>query len=230
MKIGGFQKFSMIDYPDKFSAIVFTLGCNLSCPFCHNPELNSLNFLENALIKEDVVLDFLKTRVGKLDGVVLSGGEPTLQTNLINFSRKIKDLGFLIKLDTNGTNSFVIKELLEYELVDYIAMDIKTSPQKYNFFVNNVNTFKEIQKSIELIISSNIDYEFRTTVVKELLLIEDFKEIGKLINGAQKYYLQKFQSIKLLDETYKNAKTFSEEEFLIAKNILKPYIKEIIIR
>ncbi len=229
MIIGGFQKFSMIDYPEKLAAIVFTKGCNFKCPYCHNPELNDIGTTED-LINENDILEFLKTRQAKLDAVVISGGEPTLQKNLISFAKKIKDLGFLLKLDTNGTKPDIIEKLIQENLLDYIAMDIKTTHENYYLFTKNELNIKYITSSINLIINSNVNYEFRTTIIKSLLHFEDFKKIGIMLDGAEKYYLQKFVPTKTLDKTYLSAQTYTKNEFEIIKNILTPYIKNIYLR
>ena len=229
MLVGGFQKCSMIDYPDKLSAIVFAQGCNFRCPYCHNPEL-VLPEKFNVPMREDEIIDFLKTRVGKLDGVVLTGGEISLQKDLFEFAKKVKDLGFLIKLDTNGSKPDVIKKFLDEKLVDYFAMDIKTSSKKYNMFFATKINFSNILNSIKIIMNSGIDYEFRTTVVKTLLDKDDFIEIGELIKGAKKYYLQKFVPTKLFDESYVNAETYSDEEFEEIILILKKYVSFVSLR
>ena len=229
MLIGGFQKFSMIDYPEKLSAIVFTQGCNLKCPYCHNPELNNLEYNSNQ-ISEDYILNFLKTRQGKLDAVVITGGEPTLQKDLISFAKKIKDLGFLLKLDTNGTQPNVIEKMLKENLLDYIAMDIKTSPKKYFMFSKNHFDLTNITSSINLIINSKIDYEFRTTVIKNLITVDDFNEMGLMLNGANKYYLQKFVPTKILDKSFITPQSYSNEEFEKIKEILTKHIKNIELR
>lgn len=229
MLVGGFQKCSMIDYPDKLSAIVFSQGCNFRCPYCHNPEL-VLPEKFNVPMREDEIIDFLKTRIGKLDGVVLTGGEACLQNNIIEFARKIKDLGFLIKLDTNGSKPDVIEKFLSENLIDYIAMDIKTSPAKYNDFFASKISFSSVLASIKLIMNSGLDYEFRTTVVKSLLSKEDFIKIGELIRGAKTYYLQKFVPTKLFDESYVNAETYSDEEFEEIILILKKYVSFVSLR
>ena len=189
MNIGGFQKFSLIDYPGKISAVIFTQGCNFRCPYCHNPELFET---KSELINEKEVLDFLESRKKQLEAVVITGGEPTLQLDLINFLEKVNKLGFLIKLDTNGTSPQIIQKALELNLVDYVAMDIKGPIDKYEEIAGvKVNTM-DIVKSIKLIMEKALDYEFRTTITREQLKKEDIKEIGRLINGAKKYYLQKY--------------------------------------
>ena len=176
--IGGLQKTSLLDFPKKIAAIVFTQGCNFRCGYCHNAEL--LDFSAEPKVKEEDFFDFLTKRKGKLDGVVITGGEPTVQSGLKEFILKIKDLGFEVKLDTNGTNPKVLSELLQ--IIDYVAMDIKAPFTKYGMIAGvNVN-IENIRESINLIISSNVDYEFRTTVVKSQLEFCDFEEIGKQIN------------------------------------------------
>lgn len=210
MIIGGLQKTSLIDFPEKISAIIFTQGCNFRCGYCHNPEL--LNRAD-AKYSEEEIFEFLKSRVGKLDGVVITGGEPTLQKDLKNFIEKIKDMGFCVKLDTNGTNPEMLEDLIKSNLLDYVAMDIKSSVINYEKTVSvNVN-IDNIKKSINLLKNSDIKYEFRTTVLKNLISKEDFEQIGKEIEGAKKYYLQKFVSTKIYDENLKDEQNYSDEEF-----------------
>lgn len=210
MIIGGLQKTSLIDFPEKISAIIFTQGCNFRCGYCHNPEL--LNRAD-AKYSEEEIFEFLKSRVGKLDGVVITGGEPTLQKDLKTFIEKIKGMGFCVKLDTNGTNPEMLEDLINSNLLDYVAMDIKSSIINYEKTVSvNVN-IDNIKKSINLLKNSDIKYEFRTTVLKSLISKEDFEQIGKEIEGAKKYYLQKFVSTKIYDENLKDEQNYSDEEF-----------------
>lgn len=225
-KIGGIQKTSLLDYPDKISAIVFAQGCNFNCGYCHNPDL--LNSKKD-IIDTDVFLEFLAKRKGKLDGVVITGGEATLQPDLKEFIKAIKSLGFCVKLDTNGYKPEVLQEVLP--LIDYIAMDIKSPFEKYSKITNtNVDTDK-IQESINLIMSSKLDYEFRTTVLKSQLNYDDFEQIGKLIKGAKKYYLQKFEvSSRINDETLREEKSCSNEEFKKIITLLKQYIENVELR
>jgi len=233
IKVGGIQKSSLIDYPEKISAIIFTQGCNFRCPYCHNPELITGNREQGTVdgkLSTDSVLEFLKNRIGKLDGVVITGGEPTLQKGLKEFIEEIKGLGFLVKLDTNGTNPEILRELQDKRLIDYVAMDIKAPIEKYGEVVDaRVNT-RNILKSIELVKNSGIDYEFRTTVLKSQLCIDDFEKIGKMIKGANKYYLQKFVPTKTLNESFMTQATYSDEEFAEIIEGLNKYVRDVFVR
>lgn len=226
--IGGLQKSSLIDYPEKIAAIIFTQGCNFRCPYCHNPEL-----IEGKGETVNGVLEFLKTRIGKLDGVVITGGEPTIHKDLPEFIKEIKGLGFAVKLDTNGTNPEMLNTLIQEKLIDYVAMDIKAPIGQYSDKYSEVTcssvNIDNILKSIEILKNSqiyqNFDYEFRTTVVKSQLTTDDFEEIGKLIKGSKKYYLQKFVPSKTLNKTFMNQTTYTDEEFI---QIIKALKKNII--
>lgn len=225
MQIGGVQKTSLLDFPEKLSAIVFTQGCNFRCGYCHNPELI---VMKNPAWTVPDFFEFLNTRRGKLDGVVITGGEPCLQPDLLDFVKEIKKSGFLVKLDTNGTFPEKIKEVLPY--LDYIAMDIKAPIEKYPLVTNSKINPEKITQSINLIMNCGIDYEFRTTVVKSQLAYEDFEDIGKLIYGAKRYYLQKFIPSKTLDDKMMCEKTYTDEEFKEILEILNPHIKEVSVR
>ena len=226
--IGGIQKTSLLDYPDKISAIVFTQGCNFRCGYCHNPQLLKS---ENGIYDVDAFFDFLKKRQGKLDGVIVTGGETTLQPDLKLFIQKIKELGFLVKLDTNGTNPQILKELINEKLVDYIAMDIKAPIEKYQLITNSKIDTSKIEESIKIIMSSNIDYEFRTTVLPIQIEIEDFNSIGKLLQGAKRYYIQKFvvQS-EILDSSLKEEKNYTDEQLKSIKENILNYVQFVDIR
>ena len=228
--ISGIQKTSLLDYPDKISAIVFTQGCNFRCGYCHNPGLLQVNSKKD-IYSVDVFFEFLKNRVGKLDGVVITGGEATLQKDLIPFMQEVKNLGFLIKLDTNGYRPDVVQDVINQGLVDYFAMDIKAPLDKYSFVTNvDIDTDK-IVKSIDLIMKSNIPYEFRTTVMKSQLTYEDFEKIAELIKGADRYFLQKFEAkTDIWDSTLKNEVTYSDNEFKEIIEILKQKIKLVELR
>ena len=228
--ISGIQKTSLLDYPDKIRAIVFTQGCNFRCGYCHNPGLLQVNSKKD-IYSVDVFFEFLKNRVGKLDGVVITGGEATLQKDLIPFMQEVKNLGFLIKLDTNGYRPDVVQDVINQGLVDYFAMDIKAPLDKYSFVTNvDIDTDK-IVKSIDLIMKSNIPYEFRTTVMKSQLTYEDFEKIAELIKGADRYFLQKFEAkTDIWDSTLKNEVTYSDNEFKEIIEILKQKIKLVELR
>jgi pyruvate formate lyase activating enzyme len=229
MVIGGFQRFSLIDYPDKICAIVFTQGCNFRCPYCHNPELvNPKKF--GVELKEDEILSFLDRRKGKLNAVTITGGEPLLQSGLITFLSAIKNLGYMIKLDTNGSFPLKLKGIIQSKLVDYIAMDIKTSLDKYHRIVQRKIDKGKILNSIKLIMDSGLDYEFRTTVVKSLLEKDDFYKIGQLIQTARLYVLQNFVPSKTLDDTFLNMKSCTDEELDCFKEIMEGFVQRCIIR
>lgn len=230
MIIGGLQKTSLLDYPGQISAIVFTQGCNFRCPYCHNPELLSTD--KNSLeIGVSSVLDFLKTRIGKLDGVVITGGEPCIHKDLPEFIREIKKNGFLVKLDTNGSFPDLLEKLLQENVLDYIAMDIKAPFDKYGSVAGvNIN-IEKIKRSVKLIMESKVDYEFRTTVLKSMLSSDDFEKIGIDIDGAKRYYLQKFVPTKALDNRLlKNVENYSQEEFLGICEFLRLHINFVCVR
>ena len=211
MIFGGLQNFSLIDYPGKTCAIVFTVGCNFRCPYCHNPELVNLND-DTIVIEEQEILEFLENRKGKLDAVSITGGEPTLHKDLLDFMKKLKDMGFLIKLDSNGTCPDMLQKALHQKLVDYLAMDIKAPLDKYEKVTIKPINIDDIKKSIEIIKNSGIDHEFRTTIVESLLSKDDILKIGETITGAKRYYLQKFIATKTNDPKYLKETTYSDEE------------------
>ncbi len=193
IRIHGLQKLSMVDYPGKLAATVFTGGCNLRCPFCHNALLVT-RLGESPLLDAAEVLQFLQKRRGLLDGVVLSGGEPLLQTGVVAFLQAVRDMGFAIKLDTNGCYPDALADLLERHLVDYVAMDIKNTPEKYALTTGRPTfDISPIQASIDMLRAGAADYEFRTTVVRELHSAADIREIGLWLQGAPRYFLQNFE-------------------------------------
>ena len=193
MKIFGIQKLTLIDYPGKTAATVFISGCDFFCPYCHNAE--SLNEQNPVSIEKQEVLDFLNTRKKLLDGVCISGGEPLNQSGIEELLKEIKSIGYEIKLDTNGNNPKLLKQLAENKLIDYIAMDIKNSLQNYakTIGIENFNT-TNVQKSAQYLQNGTTPYEFRTTIIHELHTPEDIHQIGKWLSGANKYYLQKFKN------------------------------------
>ena len=230
MIIGGFQRFSLIDYPDKICAIVFTQGCNFRCPYCHNPELVEMKRSENIAFKEDEILSFLDRRRGKLNAVTITGGEPLLQLDLNAFLSAIKRLGYLVKLDTNGSFPLRLERIIQSKFVDYVAMDIKTSLNKYNHVIKRKIDTRKILDSIRLIMDSGLDYEFRTTVVKALFEKDDFYRIGQLIKNARLYVLQKFVPSKTLDDTFLDMKSCTDEEFDCFKEIMEGFVQRCIVR
>ncbi len=181
-------------------------------------------------LNEEEFFDFLKERTGKLDAVSITGGEPTLQYDLIEFIKKIRDLGFLIKLDTNGTNPEMLKEITDQKLVNYLAMDIKAPFSKYEEITRMPVNIEKIKQSVEMIKNSGIDYEFRTTLVKKLLSPEDVEQIGRDIAGAKQYFLQKFVSTKTVDENILSEETYSEKELENLKERLKPFVAKCLSR
>lgn len=221
MRLGGLQRSSLIDYPGKICAIVFTVGCNFHCPYCHNPEL--INETAEEISEEDFFV-FLKKRTGLLDAVTITGGEPTLHDDLLLFIHRIKQMGFLVKLDSNGTNPTILRELIDARLVDYVAMDIKSPLQKYSETIARPVDVAHIKESIDLLRERRIAYEFRTTVVKALLPPEDFLQIGELIKGADTYYLQKFIPTKLLNPAFRKKVTYTDEEFEELRTIMENYV------
>jgi len=207
MKIGGLQKLTLVDYPNKIAATVFLSGCNFKCGFCHNPSLVNIKKDEEE-ISETEFFKFLKTKQSLIDGICITGGEPTINADLPEFIKKIRDLNFSIKLDTNGNNPEMLERLIEEKLLNFIAMDIKTSPEKYEQVVRgNIypvksrvagsrqsEIFNRVKKSVELIKKSGINYEFRTTVVPGIVERQDIEKIGKWLKGVKKYVLQQFRN------------------------------------
>ena len=193
MEIHGFQKTTLLDYPGHVAATVFTGGCNFRCPFCHNGSL-VLHPEGQPVISEEEILSYLKKRQGVLEGVCVTGGEPTLQKGLPEFLGKLKELGYLVKLDTNGSNPQVLEELLKANRLDYVAMDVKASLDHYEAAVG-IKGFdpSSVRESIGLLKACNIPNEFRTTVVKGIHTVEEFEKIGRMLEGCQAYYLQGFQ-------------------------------------
>lgn len=192
MHIQGLQKLTLLDYPGKVACTIFTAGCNFRCPFCHNASLVTHIDPENDILEEKV-LAFLKKRNGFLEGVCVSGGEPLIQPDIETFIEKIKALGYEVKLDTNGSNVELLKKLVERKLIDYVAMDIKNTPEKYGETIGIADYQPEsVLKSVEYLKSDVVEYEFRTTVVRQFHKREDFARIGQWLAGAKRYYIQSF--------------------------------------
>lgn len=232
MVIGGLQKLTLIDYPGKVAATVFTVGCNFRCPFCHNPELVFAGKnLGQGPISEEVFFSFLDQRKGKLDGVCITGGEPTIQLDILAFIRRIKDKGFFVKLDSNGTRPDVLKRALSEEIVDFIAMDIKNSLERYSFACGTDVDVDRIKLSVNLVRNSGVGYEFRTTVVPGIHTYDDFKKIGTWLKGSKRYVIQEYQDKgKILDEQLKKSQKNVTIDLKRIKNMMKPYFDSVDIR
>jgi pyruvate formate lyase activating enzyme len=227
MLFGGLQKTTLVDYPGKVAATVFTLGCNFRCPYCHNPELVLPKMMkEQPNIAEEEILSFLKERQGYLEGLCITGGEPTLQVGLSNFIQKVNKLGISVKLDTNGSLPSVLKELIQKKLIDWVALDIKAPPKKYDIFTQGKIDVKNVDLSIKIIKESKINYEFRTTLAPEILLEKDIMDIVDWIKPASRYYLQRFQNNKTLDKKFENLSSWSEQKSKSLIKKIKPFFSE----
>lgn len=228
MYLCGLQKLAMVDYPGKLAATVFAGGCNLRCPFCHNAPLVT-QLSETPELSEGEVLDFLASRKGLLDGVVLSGGEPLLQPGAADFLQKVRDLGFSVKLDTNGCFPAALADILSRGLVDYVAMDIKNSREKYSETVG-VPSFDPatVEESLRLLKSSGVKFELRTTVVREFHTVDDIQSIGTWVHGAPLYFLQSFVDSGNLVGT--GCHGLSREEMLALAEAAKPFFGRVELR
>ena len=215
MLISGVQQFTLLDYPEKVAAIIFTPGCNMRCRFCHNKEFvlpEEIKKIRPSFIPEKAVLNFLKSRRGKLDGLVISGGEPTVQPDLREFIEKVRAMDFLIKLDTNGNLPDKLKELVGDGLVDYVAMDVKVMPENYPDLVGNLAHPEKIQESIDFLKEGNITYEFRTTVIDGVHTDEEIQHMAELLKDADKLYLQKFRPETTLDPEFEKKEPVSDKK------------------
>lgn len=228
MRIQGLQKLTLLDYPEHTACTVFTAGCNFRCPFCHNASL-VVNIPKEAEIGEEDFFAFLQKRIGILDGVCVSGGEPLLQPDIEVFIRKIKDMGFAVKLDTNGSFPDKLIHLVESGLLDYVAMDIKNSPETYALTAGTETLdIVSVEKSVAYLKEGHVPYEFRTTVVKHYHSKESFEEIGKWLAGTEKYFLQNF--VDSGDLIGKNTRGCSEEEMKEFLEVVKKYIPSVKLR
>lgn len=226
MKIYGFEKLSMVDFEGHLCATVFTGGCNFRCPFCQNADLVNVTNLEQ--YSEDEIFAHLEKRKNVLDSVCISGGEPTLNPDLKNFVQKLKQRGLLVKLDTNGTKPDLLKELIDEGLIDYVAMDVKNSPALYPKTAGAIVNMDEVGKSVELLKSNVVPYEFRTTLISGHHSNESIEEMGKWLNGADKIYLQCFvDSGNCLQQGLQKV---PKDRALIFKTILQKYINQVELR
>lgn len=228
IRIGGIQKLSLVDYPGHVAAALFLAGCNMRCGYCHNPELVLPERLAPSIPVEEVMI-FLKSRVGRLDGVVISGGEPTVQEDLPELCRRIKALGFDVKLDTNGTHPSMVRQMIDEGTIDFIAMDVKGPLEKYVEIAARPIDLEAITENVRLMIDSGIDHEFRTTIVREQLEVADFEKIGQLVKGAKRFALQHFRTGTTISPKFAHFHAFSDEEFAAAKKIMEGYVDKCVI-
>lgn len=227
MTIGGLQKLTLLDFPGRTACTVFLAGCNLCCPYCHNPGLVVPDETAESL-PEGELLRFLSSRIGKLDGVCVSGGEPTIYPELPALLSMIRELGFQVKLDTNGTNPRMLYEILRNGLADYIAMDIKNSPTRYAETCGGMDVLTEVEDSVRLLMNGDTPYEFRTTICKGLHTAREIRAIGEWLRDAKRYFLQPFEdSGRILR---KGIQPPSHEELYTYRQILLPCIPNTYIR
>lgn len=229
MKISGLQKLTLLDYPGKLACTIFTTGCNFRCPFCQNASL-VLPEAESDHMDEEEVLSFLKKREGVLDGVCITGGEPCLQSDLEDFIKKVRSFGFSVKLDTNGSFPEKLSSLLEKGLLDYVAMDIKTSKEKYLEVsgVKNEKMLENVIKSVEILKNSSVPHEFRTTTAKELQTEEDFRKIGEWLKGEKKYFIQQYVSSG--DLVGEEKTPYEKEDLEKFANLVRNFVENVEIR
>jgi len=224
MQIGGFQKTSLLDYPDTISAIIWTVGCNFNCPFCYNPQLVKK---KTKSLSEEEVLSFLKKRKGLIEGLSISGGEPLLQNDIVDFTKKVKKLGYLVKIDTNGTFPDRLEELIEKKLVDYVAMDVKAPKKKYDQLTDVKTDIKKIERSIDIIKQTAPDYEFKTTFVPGLLKKEDILKIAQWLEGSKTYFLQQFKTdVPLISSKLEKITPYPKEYIVETFEEIQSYFKK----
>ncbi|MFH1036829.1 MAG: anaerobic ribonucleoside-triphosphate reductase activating protein [Patescibacteria group bacterium] len=226
MPIGGLQKLTLIDYPGHLAATVFLTGCNFRCPWCYSSEIVLPEKIKKQpKISEKELFEFLKERKELIEGVVICGGEPTTSKELVPLVKKIKEMGFLVKLDTNGSNPKTLKKLISDKLVDYVAMDIKAPKDKYGEITGVKIDVKKIQESIDTLKEGKVDYEFRTTIVPTLHTKEDILKMARWISGAKKYYLQNFRAEKTIDKKFEEIKPFPQEFLLEIHRAISPFFE-----
>ena len=218
MIISGLQKTTLIDYPGRVAATVFLSGCNFRCPFCYSSELVLPERIKDQpVLSEKYFFDFLRDKVGLLEGIVVCGGEPTLNLDLPDFLKKIKDMGFLVKLDTNGSNPRMLESLIEQKLVDYVAMDVKAPKEKYLDVVKGKIDVNDIERSINILKEGKVDYEFRTTIVPGIHSKEDIIKIASWLKPAKRYFLQNFRADKTIDPSFEGVKPYLDSFLLEIK-------------
>lgn len=242
MQIGGLQKLTLIDYPGKLACTVFLVGCNFRCPWCYSSELVLPEKIEaQPKISQKEFFNFLKERKGLIEGVVICGGEPTINKELPQFCKKIKKLGYAIKLDTNGSNPKMLKDLIDKKLLDYVAMDIKVplgakiqnskcKMKNYDKATGVKVDLKKIKRSIEIIKNSGLDYEFRTTLIPQIHTKEDILRIAREISPAKRYYLQNFRPEKTIGSEFKKIKPYPQEFLLEIQKVIAPFFEVCFVR
>ncbi len=241
MNIGGFQKNSLIDFPGVIACVVFTPGCNFICPYCHNPDLaagpvtgagSDPGSSQGSYTEEDII-SFLEKRKGLIQGVAITGGEPTLQKDLVEFIKRVREMGYKVKLDSNGTRPRILETLLDQGLVDYLAMDIKTDLAHYPLIMKNKDQVDRIRESIGLIMKKAKEYEFRTTCTRPFITPDIMAQIAKEITGASKYVLQKCsRNVDILDPEFLKDDThfFTDKEMAELKSMIAPFVRNVRIR
>ncbi len=230
MKISAMQTLTLIDYPGQVAATVFTFGCSFRCHFCHNPELVLPSQKVKTLSEKDI-LEFLEKRKDFLDGLCITGGEPTIWKDLPEFIKKVKKKKLKVKLDTNGTNPEMLKDLIEKKLIDYVAMDIKAPWDKYENIVGKKIDIKKIKKSAKLLLDGKLDYEFRSTILPRLHPVKDIIQMAEQIKGAHKYYLQQFKPFaKMVNKEYINEKPYRQADLKKICIKIKPMFKKCEVR
>lgn len=230
MKIAGLQKLSLLDYPENIACVVFTRGCNLRCPYCHNPELADPERYQGEDMPLEIFWKFLQSRKSFLDGVCITGGEPTLQPDLEEFTEGLRDMGYKVKLDTNGSQPEVLEKLLKKKLLDYVAMDVKVPLEKYKTVMGFNGDHTCIGTSIDILEGSSIEHEFRTTVVPGIHSSEDIEIIGNQLDGAELFFIQNFRPSKHIEPKMTEMKGFSRIMLDNFKDILEKHITNVYIR
>lgn len=228
MIIAGMQKLSLVDYPGHLSLVVFLQGCNFKCDYCHNPDL--ISYVKKFDLSEKEFFEYLAGRKKIIEGVVVTGGEPTIHKDLPAFLKKIRKAGFKVKLDTNGSNPRLLEQLMCEGILDYIAMDIKTAFTKYSRVTSEADIAKKVIESISLILFSTTPYEFRTTCVPGIVNAEDFMEIGEKVKNAKRYCLHQFQNQLTYNKDFQKIKPYSKKEFKRFRDILEGFVETVDIR
>ncbi|MBR9699158.1 anaerobic ribonucleoside-triphosphate reductase activating protein [Candidatus Woesearchaeota archaeon] len=229
MLIKGLQKTTLIDYPGKLACTLFVGGCNFRCGYCYNSDLVFNKDVEEIHLEE--IFAFLDSRRRYLEGVCITGGEPTIYPGLADFCDRLKKMGYLVKLDTNGSNPHLLKKLISRKLVDYIAMDIKAGMENYSQVIDTKANQEKLKESISLIMDSGVEYEFRSTIIPDIFTDEEMKKISLLIKGAKKYYIQQFRpDSKSIAERYREMNPLPAEKLQEFKKIIEPMVKEVSIR